>query len=129
MPYAAKRRLKNEKKLKEEASECKKINSFFTRKSSNETCEKEEEETSDNSIANTFTRPGTATSTSSSDLKKSNDNTLHNTPESAVTHQCKQTCFTCTNNPDSVEIVDCKNEQNESGAVALPQLPQNQTQS
>ena len=62
------------------------MNSFFTRKSSNETCEKGEEETSDNSIANTFTRPGTATSTPSSDLKKNNDNTLHNAPESAVTH-------------------------------------------
>ena len=41
MPYAAKRRLENEKKLKEQASKCKKINSFFTRRSS----EKGEEET------------------------------------------------------------------------------------
>ena len=77
MPYAAKQRLENEKKLKEEASKCKKINSFFTRKSS-ETSEKGEEETSGFSTTNIFTSFGPATSTPSSDLAKNNDNTLHN---------------------------------------------------
>ena len=64
---------------------------------------------SDISTANSFTRPGPGTSTPSSDLEKNNDNTLHNTPESAVNHQEKQTCFTFTNYPDSVEMVECGN--------------------
>ena len=44
MPYAAKRKLENEKKLKKEASKCKKINSFLTKSSwetRGETCGKE----------------------------------------------------------------------------------------
>jgi hypothetical protein len=40
MPYAAKRRLEKEKKLKKEASKCQKINTFFTKRSSGEACEK-----------------------------------------------------------------------------------------
>ena len=40
MPYAAKRRLENEKKFKKEASKCQKINSFFAKRSSGEACEK-----------------------------------------------------------------------------------------
>ena len=107
MPYAAKRRLEKEKKLKKEASKCQKINTFFTKRSSGEECEKGDPSLSSSLAEETS---DVATESSSSDLEENTGNTFHNTSDSPVTQQGKQTCFTSSNNSDSVEIGECENE-------------------
>ena len=62
-------------------------------------------------------------------MEENTGNTFHNTSDSPVTQHGKQTCFTSSNNSDSVEIGECENEQDESGSIGRPQSPQNQTQS
>ena len=99
MPYAAKRSLENEKKLKHEASKCKKINLFFT-KSSGETRGEARgegdpcisaslEETGDiTTTSGVTTTPEPLTLTPSSNSEKNTDNTFHSFSQ-AVSQPCE----------------------------------------
>ena len=114
MPYAAKRRLENEKKLKKEASKiskCKKVNSFFTKSSTGETrgetCGEGDpcisaslEETGDiTTTSGVTTTPEPLTLTPSSNSEKNTDNTFHSFSP-AVSQPCEQSCSTSSNNTD-----------------------------
>ena len=106
----SKTKIGKRKKLKKEASKCKKINSFFT-KSSRETrgeaCGEGDpcisaslEETGDiTTSSGVTTTPEPLTLTPSSNSEKNTDNTFHSF-SSAVSQPCEQSCSTSSNNTD-----------------------------
>ena len=128
MPYAAKRRLENEQKLKKEASKCKKINSFFIKSSwetRGEVCGEGDpcisaslEETGDiTTTSGVTTTPEPLTLTPSSNSEKNTDNTFHSFSP-AVSQPCEQFCSTSSNNTDeSDSACQFQAQQNQSSHV------------